>query len=305
MLIINGNFKDIKPGGIFALGNFDGVHLGHKQIIKETKNIAIEKSSYPGAIVFEPHPRKFFSKNTDNFYLSNIKTKKHILEEIGLESCVILDFDQKMASRSPEEFVREIIVEKIKPSSLIIGYDFKFGINRSGNAQDLLELCDKYEISVKIIDKQIKDGSVLSSSIVREFLQDNNFKAAESMLGHKWMIKGAVQEGDKRGREMGFPTANLNVDNLIKLPFGVYAVKINYEGKTFNAIANYGIRPTFDGDHVLLEVHLFDFSDDLYGKDIIVSFVEFIREEKKFDDLESLKDQIDKDSKIAQEILNK
>ena len=168
-----------------------------------------------------------------------------------------------------------------------------------------MELCDKYEISVKIIDKQIKDGSVLSSSIVREFLQDNNFKAAESMLGHKWMIKGTVQEGDKRGREMGFPTANLNVDNLIKLSFGVYAVKINYEGKTFNAVANYGIRPTFDGDHVLLEVHLFDFSDDLYGKDIIVSFVEFIREEKKFDGLESLKDQIDKDSKIAQEILNK
>ena len=305
MLIINSNFKDIKSGGIFALGNFDGVHLGHKQIIKETKNMAIEKSSYPGAIVFEPHPRKFFSKSDNNFYLSNIETKKHLLSKFGLESCVILDFDQKMANRSPEEFVKEIISEKIKPSTLIIGYDFKFGKNRSGNAQDLLELCNKYEISVKIIDKQIKDGSVLSSSKVRKLLQDNNFKAAESMLGHKWIIKDTVQEGDKRGREIGFPTANLKVDNLIQLTFGVYAVEVNYEGKNFNAVANYGSRPTFDGDKILLEVYLFDFSDDLYGKDIIVTFVDFIREEKKFDGLESLKNQIEIDSKKAQEILNK
>ena len=305
MLIIDSNFKDIKSGGIFALGNFDGVHLGHKQIIKETKNMAIEKSSYPGAIVFEPHPRKFFSKSDNNFYLSNKETKKHLLSKFGLESCVILDFEQQMANRSPEEFVKEIISEKIKPSTLIIGYDFKFGKNRSGNAQDLLELCNKYEISVKIIDKQIKDGLVLSSSIVRKLLQDNNFKAAESMLGHKWMIKDTVQEGDKRGREIGFPTANLKVDNLIQLTFGVYAVEVNYEGKNFNAVANYGLRPTFDGDKILLEVYLFDFSDDLYGKDIIVSFVDFIREEKKFDGLESLKNQIEKDSKKAQEILNK
>jgi len=305
MLTINSNFKDIKPGGVFALGNFDGVHLGHKQIIKEAINIAAETSSYPGVIVFEPHPRKFFSKNDDNFYLSNIKTKKYLLAEFGLESCVILDFDQKMANRTPEEFVSEIIVEKIKPSSLIIGYDFKFGRNRSGNAQDLLELCNKFKISVEIIDKQIKDGFILSSSMVREFLVDNNFKAAESMLGHKWMVKGTVQEGDKRGREIGFPTANLSVDNLIQLTFGVYAVEVNYGGKTFNAVANYGLRPTFDGEDIFLEVYLFDFSDDLYGKDIIVSFVEFIRKEKKFDGLESLRDQIDIDSKKAQEILNK
>lgn len=305
MILIQNIDKNIEPGGIFALGNFDGIHLGHKEIIENVKKLAKKNKSYSGVIVFEPHPRKFFMKDKNNFYLSDIKTKKYLLESLGLDSCIVLEFNEKLAKQNPEKFVEEIIFKKIKPSHLIVGYDFRFGNKRSGNSDDLLRLCSKYNISVSIVDKQLKDGTVLSSSIVRDLIQEGDFKKAELLLGHKWLIKGKVIEGDKRGREIGFPTANLNVDEIIQLKFGVYAVEVIFDGKSYKGVSNYGIRPTFDGENILLETHLLDFSGDLYGKDIIVSFVKFLREEKKFEGINSLKDQIKKDSEEALNILSK
>tara|TARA_B100000427_G_scaffold121951_1_gene101533 strand:+ start:480 stop:1397 length:918 start_codon:yes stop_codon:yes gene_type:complete len=305
MILIQNIDKNIEPGGIFALGNFDGIHLGHKEIIENVKKLAKENKSYSGVIVFEPHPRKFFMKDKNNFYLSDIKTKKYLLENLGLDSCIVLEFNEKLAKQNPEEFVEEIIFKKIKPSHLIVGYDFRFGNKRSGNSDDLLRLCSKYNISVSIVDKQLKDGTVLSSSIVRDLIQEGDFKKAELLLGHKWLIKGKVIEGDKRGREIGFPTANLNVDEIIQLKFGVYAVEVIFDAKSYKGVSNYGIRPTFDGENILLETHLLDFSSDLYGKDIIVSFVQFLREERKFEGINSLKDQIKKDSEEALNILSK
>ncbi|MEC9458764.1 MAG: bifunctional riboflavin kinase/FAD synthetase [Pseudomonadota bacterium] len=305
MILIQNIDKNVEPGGIFALGNFDGIHLGHKEIIENVKKLAKKNKSYSGVIVFEPHPRKFFMKDKNNFYLSDIKTKKYLLESLGLDSCIVLEFNEKLAKQNPEEFVEEIIFKKIKPSHLIVGYDFRFGNKRSGNSDDLLRLCSKYNISVSIVDKQLKDGTVLSSSIVRDLIQEGDFKKAELLLGHKWLIKGKVIEGDKRGREIGFPTANLNADEIIQLKFGVYAVEVIFDGKSYKGVSNYGIRPTFDGENILLETHLLDFSGDLYGKDIIVSFVKFLREEKKFEGINSLKDQIKKDSEEALNILSK
>lgn len=305
MILIQNIDKNVEPGGIFALGNFDGIHLGHKEIIENVKKLAKKNKSYSGVIVFEPHPRKFFMKDKNNFYLSDIKTKKYLLESLGLDSCIVLEFNEKLAKQNPEKFVEEIIFKKIKPSHLIVGYDFRFGNKRSGNSDDLLRLCSKYNISVSIVDKQLKDGTVLSSSIVRDLIQEGDFKKAELLLGHKWLIKGKVIEGDKRGREIGFPTANLNVDEIIQLKFGVYAVEVIFDGKSYKGVSNYGIRPTFDGENILLETHLLDFSGDLYGKDIIVSFVKFLREEKKFEGINSLKDQIKKDSEEALNILSK
>lgn len=305
MILIQNIDKNVEPGGIFALGNFDGIHLGHKEIIENVKKLAKKNKSYSGVIVFEPHPRKFFMKDKNNFYLSDIKTKKYLLENLGLDSCIVLEFNEKLAKQNPEEFVEEIIFKKIKPSHLIVGYDFRFGNKRSGNSDDLLRLCSKYNISVSIVDKQLKDGTVLSSSIVRDLIQEGDFKKAELLLGHKWLIKGKVIEGDKRGREIGFPTANLNVDEIIQLKFGVYAVEVIFDGKSYKGVSNYGIRPTFDGENILLETHLLDFSSDLYGKDIIVSFVKFLREERKFEGINSLKDQIKKDSEEALNILSK
>lgn len=305
MILIQNIDKNVEPGGIFALGNFDGIHLGHKEIIENVKKLAKKNKSYSGVIVFEPHPRKFFMKDKNNFYLSDIKTKKYLLESLGLDSCIVLEFNEKLAKQNPEEFVEEIIFKKIKPSHLIVGYDFRFGNKRSGNSDDLLRLCSKYNISVSIVDKQLKDGTVLSSSIVRDLIQEGDFKKAELLLGHKWLIKGKVIEGDKRGKEIGFPTANLSVDEIIQLKFGVYAVEVIFDGKSYKGVSNYGIRPTFDGENILLETHLLDFSSDLYGKDIIVSFVKFLREERKFEGINSLKDQIKKDSEEALNILSK
>ena len=208
-----------------------------------------------------------------------------------------------MSERTPVEFIKEIIIGKIKPSSIVVGYDFRFGKNRAGGVEDLERICSEYNISVRVVEKQKKDESVLSSSNVRALLQVGDFKEAEKMLGHKWLIKGKVIGGDKRGREIGFPTANLEVNDFLKIKFGVYAVNVDIEGDLYNGIANYGIRPTFKGEKLLLETYIFDFSKDIYGKDIVVSFIEFIREEKKFEGVDLLKKQIDMDSKKALEIL--
>ena len=303
MLVIKNDTKVIKSGGVFALGNFDGVHLGHKEIIDITKNISTKNSSYAGVIVFEPHPRKFFNKDSEDFYLSDLKTKEHLLEMLGMECFVVLDFNKEMSERTPVEFIKEIIIEKIKPSSIVVGYDFRFGKNRAGGVEDLERICSEHNISVKVVEKQKKDESVLSSSNVRSLLQEGDFNEAEKMLGHKWLIKGQVIAGDKRGREIGFPTANLEVNDFLKIKFGVYAVNVDIDGDLYNGIANYGIRPTFKGKKLLLETYIFDFSKDIYGKDIVVSFIEFIREEKKFEGVDLLKKQIDMDSKKALEIL--
>ena len=295
MLIVKNNFLDIKKGGVFALGNFDGVHLGHKEIINNAKKISSQNSSTSGVVVFEPHPRKFFNKENNNFYLSDIRTKEYLVNLLGVDYFVILNFDHEMSERSPEDFINEIIIKKIKPSVLIVGYDFRFGKNRTGGVDDLVRICSKHNITVNIIEKQKKDSVILSSTNVRDLLKAGDFKNAEKMLGHKWLIKGQVISGDKRGREIGFPTANMEVQDFMEIKFGVYAVKIEIEGYTYNGISNYGIRPTFDGEKLLLETYLFDFSKDIYGMDIVVSFVEFIRDEKRFDSVDELKKQIDLD----------
>ena len=227
-----------------------------------------------------------------------------------------MNFDKNMAERSPEEFINDIIIETIKPSAIIVGYDFRFGKNRAGDIEDLKRICTQNNIIVKVVDEQKKDEIVLSSSNVRDLLKAGDFKEAEKMLGHKWLIKGTVVSGDKRGREIGFPTANLEVNDFLQINFGVYAVKVEIDGMSYNGVSNYGIRPTFDGEKLLLETYLFDFSKDIYGKDIVVSFIEFIRKEKKFDGIDGsfyfknnmidlLKEQIALDSKKAIKILDK
>tara|TARA_Y100000739_G_scaffold114468_1_gene98510 strand:- start:62 stop:700 length:639 start_codon:yes stop_codon:yes gene_type:complete len=210
-----------------------------------------------------------------------------------------------MSNLSPREFVEKIIKNRVGVSHLIVGYNFRFGKNREGDVEVLSKICSEFNIDLTII-KQVKNMELtISSSKIREAIEELDFEKVKRIIGDYWKIVGEVIEGDKRGRQIGFPTANIMMNNLIKPDFGVYAVRINYNNETFNGIANFGVRPTFDETKSLpiLEVHLFNFSDNLYGKEIVISFVDFIRKEKKFNDLESLKSQIQLDINVAKDLL--
>ena len=300
----NDNLKSAR-GGVYALGNFDGVHLGHKEIISKVIDISKSKNIPSGVLIFDPHPRNYFNSNLDDFILSDINTRSYLLEKTKLDFLGILKFDDFMSNLSPREFIEKIIKNRVGVSHLIVGYNFKFGKNREGNVEVLSKICSEFNIDLTII-KQVKNMELtISSSKIREAIKELDFEKVKRIIGDYWKILGEVKEGDKRGREIGFPTANIMMNNLIKPDFGVYAVRIEYNNDTFDGIANFGVRPTFDKKKSLplLEVHLFNFSDNLYGKEIIVSFVDFIRKEKKFNGLESLKYQIQLDINIARDLL--
>ena len=301
----NDNLKSAR-GGVYALGNFDGVHLGHKEIISKVVDISISKNIPSGVLIFDPHPRNYFNPKLDDFILSDIKTRSHLLEKTKLDFLGILKFDDFMSNLSPREFVEEIIKNRVGVSHLIVGYNFRFGKNREGDVKILSKICSEFNIDLTII-KQVKNMElIISSSKIREAIEELDFQKVRKIIGDYWKILGEVIEGDKRGRKIGFPTANILLNNLIKPDFGVYAVKIDYNNDTYDGIANFGVRPTFDKtkSQPILEVHLFNFSDNLYGKEIIVSFVDFIRKEKKFNGLESLKSQIQLDINKAKDLLS-
>ena len=300
----NDNLKSAR-GGVYALGNFDGVHLGHKEIILKVIDISNSKNIPSGVLIFDPHPRNFFNPKLDDFILSDINTRSYLLEKTKLDFLGILKFDDFMSNLSPREFVEKIIKNRVGVSHLIVGYNFRFGKNREGDVEVLSKICSEFNIDLTII-KQVKNMELtISSSKIREAIEELDFEKVKRIIGDYWKIVGEVIEGDKRGRQIGFPTANIMMNNLIKPDFGVYAVRINYNNETFNGIANFGVRPTFDKTKSLpiLEVHLFNFSDNLYGKEIVISFVDFIRKEKKFNGLESLKSQIQLDINVAKDLL--
>tara|TARA_Y100001935_G_scaffold93056_1_gene77300 strand:- start:501 stop:1430 length:930 start_codon:yes stop_codon:yes gene_type:complete len=301
----NDNLKSAR-GGVYALGNFDGVHLGHKKIISKVIDISISKNIPSGVLIFDPHPRNYFNRKLDDFILSDIKTRSYLLEKTKLDFLGILKFDDFMSNLSPREFVEKIIKNRVGVSHLIVGYNFKFGKNREGDVQILSKICAEFNIDLTIIEQVKNLEQTISSSKIREGIKELDFEKVKKIIGDYWKILGEVIEGDKRGREIGFPTANIMLNNLIKPDFGVYAVKIDYNNDTYDGIANFGVRPTFDKTKSLpiLEVHLFDFTDNLYGKEIVISFVDFIRKEKKFNGLESLKSQIQLDINIAKDLLS-
>tara|TARA_B100000212_G_scaffold274558_1_gene214061 strand:+ start:404 stop:1333 length:930 start_codon:yes stop_codon:yes gene_type:complete len=301
----NDNLKSAR-GGVYALGNFDGVHLGHKEVISKVIDISNSKNIPSGVLIFNPHPKNYFNPKLDDFILSDINTRSYLLEKTDLDFLGILKFDNFMSNLSPREFVKKIIKNRVGASHLIVGYNFKFGKNREGDVEILSKICSEFNIDLTII-KQIKNMELtISSSKIREAIEELDFEKVKRIIGDYWKIVGEVKEGDKRGREIGFPTANIMMNNLIKPDFGVYAVRVEYNNNTFNGIANFGVRPTFDKtkSFPILEVHLFNFSDNLYGKEIVISFVDFIRKEKKFNGLESLKSQIQLDINIAKDLLD-
>tara|TARA_Y100001960_G_scaffold327317_1_gene413438 strand:- start:639 stop:1580 length:942 start_codon:yes stop_codon:yes gene_type:complete len=307
MEIINWGILDKKlnlDSSAAAIGNFDGVHLGHVHVLKQAKKYSRKLHLPLTILTFEPHPREFFSKNKEFFKLQNCSEKSKSLKEHGVDCLIKLKFDHLLSELSPEEFIKEILCDNLSIKHVFVGKDFKFGKDRQGNIETLKTIGKINKLNVSDIAIKNKSGLTISSTKIREYLKAGNIETANRLLGRPYMISDLVIEGDKRGRKINFPTANISLNELIRPAFGVYAVKVSGIGvKSYNGIANIGKRPTVNDRGELLEVNIFDFDGDLYGKEIKVSLLKFIREEQKFDGLGSLKEQIIKDVYKAKNIL--
>ncbi len=296
-------------GSVVVLGNFDGFHKGHQKVIGTAGKIAADMSTTLSVVSMEPHPRMFFNPSQKEFRLNSFRTKSHLLENFGVDHFIVLPFDNDLATMEAEDFVMDILIDKIGALHVVVGYDYCFGAGRRGGVNVLAWLSKMEQFGLTVIEKVMEDDHIYSSTNIRDTLMNGDVRKVADRLGHWWHIEGHVRRGDQRGRTIDFPTANLLLEGYIEPKYGVYAVRIiiedgEYEG-VWDAIANVGRRPTFDKDDVLLESHIFDFSGDIYEQSIKVEFVDFIRPEMKFDGLESLKVQIEKDCVIARELLQK
>ena len=284
-----------------AIGNFDGVHLGHQKIIDELIEYSKIKNCSSAILSFKPHPRQFFSDEYRNFQIITEEEKIYLLDKQGIDHYFSLLFDENIASMSPKDFITKILVEKLHSKHLIVGYDFKFGKDRKGNASLLQEQSKTFGFDMNIIQPITSNYNAVaySSSRIREFIRDGNMEKANLFLGRNWSMHGTVIKGDRRATAMNFPTANLIPGELIHPKKGVYAIRARYIDKWSNGIANFGERPTVDGKRLLLEAHLFEFNQNIYGKELTVEFLTFIREEKKFDNFALLAEQIQKDIQLV------
>ncbi len=295
-------------GLVLAIGNFDGVHRGHQAVIAEAQEIADRLGVAAGVLTFEPHSREFFAPDAPPFRLSTMETKAAHLKWLGLDVMAALKFDLAFSQKSAEDFVREVLVEGYKAVHVVVGYDFIFGHKRQGTTVVLAELGKKYGFGVTVVEPVGEETTIFSSTAIRECLKAGEPGKAAALLGHWWEVEGVVVDGDKRGRTVGFPTANIPLVGYNHPKLGVYAVRVGLHRGThvdwIDGVANFGMRPTFDKKDVLLEVHLLDWSGDLYGQSIRVAFVDFIRPEMKFGGIDELTEQIGRDIEKARAILS-
>lgn len=290
-------------GASLAIGNFDGVHRGHQAVLDAAEAAAGVTHCPAGVVVFEPHPRKFFHPKRLLFLLTTLERKLELFEAHGLDIAVVLPFDGDLAGLSAEGFVHDVLVEGLGIRHATTGYDFFFGKGREGNPSMLRKLGNKYDFGVTIVEAVGSSGEIFSSTRVRELLAEGDVAAAADMLGHFWQVKGMVESGAGRGSGMGFPTANIRLEREAALGHGIYAVRVQVDGAWHNGAAYLGTRPTFDAGAPLLESFLFEFDGDLYGRQIIVEFVDFIRADAKFKSADALMTQMNADCAKAQEIL--
>ncbi|MDP2213866.1 bifunctional riboflavin kinase/FAD synthetase [Phenylobacterium sp.] len=304
------HYEHVPPGlrgAVYALGNFDGVHLGHQQVIGKAAEIANEMGAPLGVLVFEPHPQQFFFPDRPFFRLTPFRAKARLLEGMGVDILAALPFDQAMSQKLAPEFVLDVLVNGLHAVHVVAGYDFRFGKGRGGDAAALSYMGGMEGYGVSIVEEVQSGGVTYSSTRIRELLANGDPRGAAALLGHWWTVETHIQQGDRRGRTIGFPTANLSLEEHVLPALGVYAVKVEIEDGphkgVYDGVANVGRRPTFDKQDVLLEAHIFDFEGDIYGIHAAVSFIEYLRPERKFDGLDSLKAQIAKDSVRARDVL--
>jgi len=298
------NISKKYKNSIILIGNFDGLHLGHQKLFKLAKKYKKRYSSKIGVLTFEPMPKMFFNSKLKNFRLSNLNQKIENLSKLNVDFVIIKKFNHKFSKTKSFSFIKETLGKRINPKFIFVSNNFKFGNKREGDVKQLV----KYEklCKYKIIKPQplIVKKKIISSSLIRKYLQNGKLKDANKLLKRNWSIDGKVQKGKQLGKKIGFPTANIDINDYVLAKPGVYGVKVRKmnELNYITGIANLGYRPTFNGKKILLEVHLFNFSGNLYNKYLRVEFLKFIRKEKKFINVEQLKKQINIDLLIAKKI---
>ncbi len=292
-------------GAVLAIGNFDGVHRGHQVLLGQVRIIAKAMHVLAGVLAFEPHPRTLFQPERPHFRLTTITQRIALFQHYGMDLAVVLPFDRKLAELSAEHFIERVLVAGLGIKHAVIGYDFHFGKGRGGSPASLTAAGLEMGFSVTIVDPVAEGGEVFSSSAIRAELAQGDVEGAAVLLGHAWRVSGEVKGGAKRGTGMGYPTANIGLAPGTALAHGIYAVKVHVGGKVHDGAAYLGTRPTFDNGDAVLETFLLDFDGDLYGRTIELEFIGFIRADRKFDTMDALVSQMDKDVARARGMLGK
>ncbi len=290
-------------GAVVAIGNFDGLHRGHMAVIGRAEAIAADAGRPVAILTFEPHPRTFFRPADPVFRLTPIGVKEDVGRALGLDGAVVMTFDAALAATSAREFIEGILIGRLGIGGLVIGHDFHFGKGREGSPEMIVEAGARLGIPVVVVDAMKEGDAPVSSSMIRAALGRGDVEKSAELLGYRWFVRGEVMHGDKRGRLLGYPTANMILPKEATLAHGIYAVRMAIDGAVRDGVASFGRRPTFDDGAPRLETFLFDFSGDLYGKTVDVEFCAFIRGEEKFDTVEALIARMDADSAIARTAL--
>jgi riboflavin kinase / FMN adenylyltransferase len=290
-------------GGVVAIGNFDGVHRGHRAVIDEARARARATNVLALALTFEPHPRLFFRPQEPLFRLTPEPAKLRLLAAAGLDGVAVMRFGPELAALSAEAFISDALIGRFAITGVVVGADFHFGKNRAGTPEFLSAAGARHGFSVTRVAQLLTEGKPLSSGLVRAALAEGDMPTATALLGHTWFVEGTVIAGAQRGRALGVPTANIRLDPATGLKHGIFAVRVQRNGDSHDAVASFGRRPQFDNGAPLLEVFLFDFDADLYGQMLIVEFVAFIRAEMKFNSVEALVTEMKRDSDKARALL--
>ncbi|PIP13698.1 MAG: riboflavin biosynthesis protein RibF [bacterium (Candidatus Stahlbacteria) CG23_combo_of_CG06-09_8_20_14_all_34_7] len=292
-----GSFKKLKKNLVVTIGSFDGLHKGHIKVLERVFAVSRENSSENCVITFEPHPRILLSEIKENFLLSTLQEKIYLLESTNLvDNILAIPFDKSFSQISSVDFIESIILKNCTPNSIIVGYDTHFGKDRMGDVTLLKKILLDYKTKIQIIEPEIVNGQVISSSIIRKYIKFGEVTMANELLGYKYFLQGQVVRGEGRGAILGFPTANIEFTDKIKIlpQNGVYAVSVNYDNKGYRGMMNIGKRPTFE-ESLSMEVHIIDFNDNLYNKMLKISLIKRLRDEVKFKSSADLVKQLKKD----------
>lgn len=286
-----------------AIGNFDGLHLGHRSILEILKDKSLSKDTKSCVITFDPHPQKVITKKEISLILP-LEERFHLLEREGVDCTVCLKFTKKLSLLHAKDFVEEILIKLLNIKDIIVGPGFMFGNKRSGNSELLLNMGKDHGFETTVVNPESVDGEIISSSLIRQYIKDGNIEKASRLLGYSYYIKGNTVEGEKRGRKLGFPTANLETEWELLPKIGVYASYAYVEGKRYQSITNIGFRPTFGENRLLIESHLFNFSDNVYNKPMKIEFMNRLRDERRFSSIDQLVLQIKKDVEEVKNFLS-